>query len=201
MADSNPHPPGISESRPFDSNINNQDSNSTSQPPIEMNPLNPSTSEPTHLDGVDIPTSDFAITPPTGSPTQPSHPVVSLNEAAAAPADQTESTTKSHTPTALAGSEPKEGASEEQDTASASAIGPSTNLSPADMHAPSAEDGPILKMSLLLTNGNKHPFSITNKYLTKRKIKATNDDIMEISVYSLKELIWTDWRAGIYDTK
>jgi hypothetical protein len=164
-----------------------------------MNTLNPSTSEPTHLDGVDIPSSDFAITPPTGSPTQPTHPVASLNQAAATPADQTASTPMSHTATALSGSEPKENASEDHDAASGSAIGPSSNLSPADMHATSTDDGPSLKMSLLLTNGNKHPFSITPKYLAKRKIKPANDDIMEISVYQLKELIWTDWRAGTYD--
>lgn len=56
-------------------------------------------------------------------------------------------------------------------------------------------------ITLLLTTGARHPFTIDQKYLKKRHVGATAEqqeelDPFEISVYTLKELIWKDWRDG-----
>jgi hypothetical protein len=49
---------------------------------------------------------------------------------------------------------------------------------------------------LLLTSGARHPYKIEEKYLKKRNINVENMDPYNISVYTLKELIWRDWREG-----
>lgn len=57
---------------------------------------------------------------------------------------------------------------------------------------------PVLRITLMLTTGARHPYSISKKYLAARKVQATdaegNFDPREMSAYKLKELIWTDWR-------
>ncbi|GAB7350664.1 hypothetical protein MBLNU459_g1229t1 [Dothideomycetes sp. NU459] len=81
------------------------------------------------------------------------------------------------------------------------AIGPSTDL-PTPMLAPSAAAiaaGPTIVINLLLTStGTRHPYKIDEKYLTKRGVTAVGEggvfDPFVISVYTLKELIWRDWR-------
>jgi hypothetical protein len=54
-------------------------------------------------------------------------------------------------------------------------------------------------MTLMLTTGARHAYTISQKYLTSRKVEALdskgNFDPREMSGYKLKELIWTDWRA------
>jgi hypothetical protein len=51
---------------------------------------------------------------------------------------------------------------------------------------------------LLLTSGARHPYKIEEKYLKKRNINVENMDPYNISVYTLKELIWRDWREGTH---
>jgi hypothetical protein len=51
---------------------------------------------------------------------------------------------------------------------------------------------------LLLTSGSRHPYKIEEKYLKKRNVKVENMDPYNISVYTLKELIWRDWREGTH---
>jgi hypothetical protein len=51
---------------------------------------------------------------------------------------------------------------------------------------------------LLLTSGARHPYKIDEKYLKKRSVKVENMDPYNISVYTLKELIWRDWREGTH---
>lgn len=56
--------------------------------------------------------------------------------------------------------------------------------------------GPSLVITLLLITGSRHPFTIDGKYLRKRSVNVKNDDPFLMSVYTLKELIWREWRAG-----
>jgi len=58
---------------------------------------------------------------------------------------------------------------------------------------------PSLRINLMLTTGARHAYTISQKYLTSRKVEAVdaegNFDPREMSGYKLKELIWTDWRS------
>jgi hypothetical protein len=53
---------------------------------------------------------------------------------------------------------------------------------------------------LLLTTGARHPYKIDEKYLKKRNVTVEEMDPYNISVYTLKELIWRDWREGTFGT-
>ncbi|CAI7611407.1 unnamed protein product [Penicillium glandicola] len=55
--------------------------------------------------------------------------------------------------------------------------------------------GPSLVITLLLTTGSRHPFTIDGKYLRKRSVNVENFDPFLMSVYTLKELIWREWRS------
>lgn len=82
-------------------------------------------------------------------------------------------------------------------------IGPSTDL-PTPMQPPPGSGqpaGPVITINLLLSStGTRHPYRIDQKYLAKRNVTAENEagefDPFVISVYTLKELIWRDWREG-----
>lgn len=81
------------------------------------------------------------------------------------------------------------------------AIGPSTDL-PTPLFAPSATAEPTIIINLLLTStGTRHPYKIDERYLSKRGVSAQGEtgqfDPFVISVYTLKELIWRDWREGV----
>ncbi|KAF2733151.1 ubiquitin-like protein [Polyplosphaeria fusca] len=71
------------------------------------------------------------------------------------------------------------------------AIGPSTDT-PASK--PDHANGPVVIITLLLTTGARHPYKIDEKYLKKRNVNVDAMDPYNISVYTLKELIWRDWR-------
>ena len=83
------------------------------------------------------------------------------------------------------------------------AIGPSTDL-PTPMLPTgdsSSHAGPVIIINLLLTStGTRHPYKIDERYLSKRGVAAEGADgafdPFAISVYTLKELIWRDWREG-----
>ncbi|KAI9752490.1 MAG: hypothetical protein M4579_005614 [Chaenotheca gracillima] len=47
---------------------------------------------------------------------------------------------------------------------------------------------------LLLTSGARHPYKIDERYLKKRNVNNVDGDPFSISVYTLKELIWREWR-------
>ncbi|KAJ5587548.1 uncharacterized protein N7459_003313 [Penicillium hispanicum] len=57
------------------------------------------------------------------------------------------------------------------------------------------DPGPSLDITLLLTTGSRHPFTIDAKYLRKRSVNVENYDPFAMSVYTLKELIWREWRS------
>ena len=57
---------------------------------------------------------------------------------------------------------------------------------------------PSLQLIILLTTGARHPFTISRSYLQKRDVKTSKVgglDPYGISGYTLKELIWRDWRS------
>ncbi|KAL5391935.1 hypothetical protein PMIN02_006404 [Paraphaeosphaeria minitans] len=71
------------------------------------------------------------------------------------------------------------------------AIGPSTDTPTAN---PDSSNGPVVVIMLLLTTGARHPYKIDERYLKKRNVTVDDMDPYNISVYTLKELIWRDWR-------
>ncbi|KAK3073678.1 hypothetical protein LTR53_004542 [Teratosphaeriaceae sp. CCFEE 6253] len=59
--------------------------------------------------------------------------------------------------------------------------------------------GPTLHINLMLTTGAKHPYTLSEKYLTSRGAVPAGTgkadfNPMGLTGYKLKELIWTDWR-------
>ncbi|KAJ5689997.1 hypothetical protein N7462_004389 [Penicillium macrosclerotiorum] len=65
-----------------------------------------------------------------------------------------------------------------------------------DISGKEVEDtGPSLALTLLLTTGSRHPFKIDAKYLRKQSVNVENHDPFAMSVYTLKELIWREWRS------
>ncbi|EAT85827.2 hypothetical protein SNOG_07176 [Parastagonospora nodorum SN15] len=74
------------------------------------------------------------------------------------------------------------------------AIGPSTDTPAA---VPDASNGPVVVIMLLLpSTGARHPYKIDEKYLKKRGVDVADMDPYNIDVYTLKELIWRDWREA-----
>ena len=74
-------------------------------------------------------------------------------------------------------------------------IGPSTDK-PSPLPKESEMMGPTLMITLLLNTGARHPYKIDEKYLKKRNVSVTGNNPVNMSVYTLKELIWREWREG-----
>lgn len=74
-------------------------------------------------------------------------------------------------------------------------IGPSTD-NPVPATIVTAAGGPQLIITLLLHTGARHPYKIDAKYLKRRGVSVIDHDPVNMSVYTLKELIWKDWRDG-----
>ncbi|GAQ42783.1 hypothetical protein AtubIFM55763_009402 [Aspergillus tubingensis] len=84
---------------------------------------------------------------------------------------------------------------EQHDEAKAPAAGSEPSSQGSDEAAKEEEDtGPSLVITLLLITGSRHPFKIDGKYLRKRSVNVENYDPFAMSVYTLKELIWREWR-------
>ena len=77
------------------------------------------------------------------------------------------------------------------------AIGPDTDK-PTPISSQGVTTGPQLTITLLLHTGARHPYRIDEKYLKKRNVAVANNNPVNMSVYTLKELIWRDWRDGRY---
>jgi hypothetical protein len=76
------------------------------------------------------------------------------------------------------------------------AIGPSTDTPAA---VPDSSNGPVLVIMLLLpSTGARHPYKIDERYLKKRDVKLEEMDPYNMTVNTLKELIWRDWREGTF---
>ena len=80
-------------------------------------------------------------------------------------------------------------------TETEAALGPSTDGPAAN---PDNTNGPTVVIMLLLTTGARHPYKIDERYLKKRNVTVEDMDPYNISVYTLKELIWRDWREGTF---
>lgn len=140
--------------------------------------------------------SSAAVTPPPANNTaQTSDTPITTQVAAANPhivemqpseAALPASPTSSTSPTAAKPAPPTE-----LTRAETEAIGPSTDTPALD---PDNTNGPTLVIMLLLTTGARHPYKIDEKYLKKRNVTVEAMDPYNISVYTLKELIWRDWR-------
>lgn len=89
------------------------------------------------------------------------------------------------------------GSSSTRDPPESSAIGPSSD-GPIIAAEVSTTSGPSVPITLLLITGARHPYTIDQKYLQRRKVAAADEDMdpFNISVYTMKELIWRDWREG-----
>lgn len=73
------------------------------------------------------------------------------------------------------------------------AIGPSSDKPTPHLPDSSAQ---TLFITLLLTNGARHPYKIDEKYLQKRNVTVEGNNPVLMSIYTLKELIWREWREG-----
>lgn len=51
-----------------------------------------------------------------------------------------------------------------------------------------------LFITLLLISGARHPFKIDERYMKKRNVNVDGNNPVNMSVYTLKELIWREWR-------
>jgi len=75
------------------------------------------------------------------------------------------------------------------------AIGPSSDQ-PTPIPKEADSTGPTLVITLLLPTGARHPYRMDEKYLKKRNVNVPDNNPIRMSVYTLKELIWTEWREG-----
>ena len=75
------------------------------------------------------------------------------------------------------------------------AIGPSSDQ-PTPMPKETDSTGPTLVITLLLPTGARHPYRMDEKYLKKRNVNVSDNNPIHMSVYTLKELIWREWREG-----
>ncbi len=73
-------------------------------------------------------------------------------------------------------------------------------IAPVSSAGAADSGGLVCNITLLLPNGNRHPFRIDDRYLTKRNVEVPDltdsghKDPFSISVYKLKELILREWR-------
>ena len=75
------------------------------------------------------------------------------------------------------------------------AIGPSSDKpTPVQAEFPSSQ---TLFITLLLANGARHPYKIDERYLQKRNVTVEGNNPVLMSIYTLKELIWREWREGM----
>ncbi|CBX92611.1 predicted protein [Plenodomus lingam JN3] len=151
-------------------------SDALSSSPVEMRTLPSSSTTPP-------PANNTAQSPDTPITTQiaATNPHIDAMEPSEAASPASPTAAKPAPPTDLSRSETE-------------AIGPSTDTPALD---PDNSNGPTLVIMLLLTTGARHPYKIDEKYLKKRNVTVEAMDPYNISVYTLKELIWRDWREGL----
>ncbi|KAI9724077.1 MAG: hypothetical protein M1812_000796 [Candelaria pacifica] len=152
--------------------------------------------EMSNLESQPRPIANNSAEPPTASnPLQTTEPVLESERAGT-----------SEPPPALKPIQPTESTSLEPPTSTKStvttaplirkestAIGPPSDK-PIILSKEPETAGPVLVITLLLTTGARHPYKIDEKYLKKRNVSPTDMDPFNMSVYTLKELIWREWR-------
>ena len=76
-----------------------------------------------------------------------------------------------------------------------SGIGPATDQPTTPPAAPSSKPHLIITLLIHATE-TRHPYTINESYLTRRNVNVPQNNPVNMSVYTLKELIWRDWRQG-----
>ncbi|KAI9679267.1 MAG: hypothetical protein M1817_005286 [Caeruleum heppii] len=157
-----------------------------SSTPVEMNHLDAqSQSQPQdllHPQTSDTPLPTDADPQEHGISSQPSLPPVTIATSSDVPSSyQTDNTG------AAATMSPRDHITREYSTA----IGPSSDQ---PVFKGADEGGPIMMITLLLISGARHPYRIDERYLKKRNVYSEDNNPFNLSVYTLKELIWREWR-------
>lgn len=171
-----------------------------SSTPVEMSQLSQSPppshpqSDPTSATAT-APTSAGASEPQTVSPISPSSDLPVLpGPAPTSPVSPTTPQTPAATTTTPAigpGQDTNPTANTIHQTSNATSPPTTTTTTPPP------DPGPSILITLILQTGKRHPFKIDLKYLRKRNIfkeDSAETDPFSISIYTLKELIWRDWR-------
>ncbi|KAK8052280.1 hypothetical protein PG993_003665 [Apiospora rasikravindrae] len=138
--------------------------------------------------------------PLASNPVQP--PVGGAQETASAAQSSSQNTATSATP--AEGEESTSTTTKSKGKAPAPVTPPSQDpltIGHTPSEEPAAKGDMVVEILLISTAASsRHPFKITEKYLTKRNVNVpglTDDgkmDILSITVYSLKELILREWR-------
>ncbi|OJJ50815.1 hypothetical protein ASPZODRAFT_126763 [Penicilliopsis zonata CBS 506.65] len=109
---------------------------------------------------------------------------------------------KTEEPTEPTETEPTQGTSEvdvlsdeHKPTPASASAGPAATDAPSEAVKEVEDAGPSLTITLLLITGTRHQLKIDGKYLRKRAVSVPDHDPFAMSVYTLKELIWRDWRS------
>ncbi|KKY13945.1 hypothetical protein UCRPC4_g06889 [Phaeomoniella chlamydospora] len=175
MASSGPTENAPAEQRSAAQDITNAPSRTSAEPvastPVEMTML-----ESKVEDKPAMTTSDAEETGPSTPPKKENDPLGATATDSAA----NQSSATSTTPGQL-------------DRTVSTAIGPSSDQ-PLPVPKDTEATGPTLMITLLLTNGARHPFKLDQRYIHKRNVKVQDNDPSNLSVYTLKELILREWR-------
>lgn len=163
-----------------------------SSTPVEMTKLNPPVAAQDAI--------ETSIPATTSDPSSTTHGISKENERpdASLPTTTTQSKTQPVSSSPPTNSSPVSAAPPatsliRQQTAPA--IGPASDK-PTPIPKESVDAGPSLMITLLLNTGARHPYRIDDKYLKKRNVNVLGNNPVNMSVYTLKELIWRDWREG-----
>jgi len=143
--------------------------------PVEMNDLQRPAQQ------AQLPQSETSAPTPSSNPPQQATSLNPPNDPSAATAPVSSAPLQSDAPPAAP---PVDGPSD------------SPGIAPAETSTATSQQAPppVVAITLLLTNGARHPYKIDEKYLRKRNIDVEDMDPFNISVFTLKELIWRDWR-------
>jgi hypothetical protein len=172
--------------------------------PMQSPPLSSTPVELTKFDGPpapdNVPLQTISSSPPPQSPEVSDTPLEgqepNLNDTASHPSSKPSApeslTNASANPSEIPTSTPAYTLTRQK---TAPAIGPSIEK-PTPLPQESEIIGPILLITLLLTNGARHPYRIDEKYLKKRNVNVDGNNPVNMSTYTLKELIWREWREG-----
>ncbi|KAJ5946304.1 hypothetical protein N7454_003143 [Penicillium verhagenii] len=157
----------------------------------------PQISQPQHAQ---LPEASVLVEKPVAQPdstipsdhAQPSHVPSVSHPAGGESAAPVEATTLSANDSAIAQPQSTEQASTESEELKS---GADLSSEQEDAEGKEVDAGPTLHITLLLTTGSRHPFTIDRQYLQKRSVSVENQDPFTMSVYTLKELIWREWRS------
>lgn len=179
------------------SSVNDSSISSSTQQPLPSQSDTGNSPSNSHHDPLVRSDPAATVTKTTTNPSSPSQldPTSAAHNAPPVPNESASSPPAANSPpqpTNLSGSAPLE------QKLSAPIIGPSTDL-PSPSTKETEDSGISLVITLLLTTGARHPFKIDSKYLRKRNVNVPDYDPFAMSVYTLKELIWREWRSGMLE--